>query len=131
MRSARRDGFTLIELLIVVVVIGILASIAILGYSGVRKRSFVAATEADLRNLVVKQEMHQTRNYTYTTDLSALEHTSSPGVNVSINEATNTGWAATATHDSYADIQCGVYVGTGDPSQATPASGPERVECTD
>ena len=46
MRSSRK-GFTLIELLIVVVVIGILASLGIVGYSTVRKRSSLAAMQSD------------------------------------------------------------------------------------
>lgn len=129
MRNRTDAGFTLIELLVVVVVIGILAAIAVAKYDSVRKNSFVAAAETDMRNLLVKQEMYQTNNYTYTADLDELEFTESPGVNISINTATNTGWAATASHDAYDDIQCGVFVGTALASDAAPATLSERVTC--
>ena len=126
----KKHGFTLIELLIVVVVIGILASIAVVGYNGVRKRSFVASAEADLRNLLVKQEMYHTNNYTYAPDLATAEHNGTPGVNITIEAAGNAGWAATATHDAYSSIQCGVYVGAAYAADGAPATFPERVACT-
>ena len=127
----KRQGFTLIELLIVVVVIGILASIAIVGYNGVRKRSFYASVESDLRNVLVKQEMYHTENFTYASTLAAIAHNGSPGVNITIAGSSNTGWAATATHDAYTDIQCGVYVGADYAGDAGPATLPERVTCND
>jgi prepilin-type N-terminal cleavage/methylation domain-containing protein len=66
-----RQGFTLIELLIVVVIIGILASIAIPKFSGVRDKAFVASVKADLRNLPNLQDVYYNDNYTYTTQNSA------------------------------------------------------------
>lgn len=129
--SSNRRGFTLVELLIVVVVIGILASIAIIGYSSVRKRSSLSSMQSDLRNLVVKQEIYYNDNYSYSLDESTIGHTSSPGVNLSINSATNTGWGATATHQGYADLECGVYIGTAPPADGAPATMPELVTCNE
>ena len=48
MRNSR--GFTLIELIIVVVIIGILASIAIPKFGNTKEKAYVAGMKADLRN---------------------------------------------------------------------------------
>src|SRR2546427_9305862 len=46
-----RNGFTLIELLIVVVIIGLLATIAIPKFSNTKEKAFVGTMKSDLRNL--------------------------------------------------------------------------------
>jgi type IV pilus assembly protein PilA len=53
-----RKGFTLIELLIVVVIIGILASIAIPKFANTKDRAYVAAMKSDLRNLATYEEQY-------------------------------------------------------------------------
>lgn len=123
-------GFTLIELLVVVVIIGILASVAVARFSKVRQRSHVAAVQSDLRNLAVAQEQYHMVAQAYSGALGSLVFQSSPGVTVSINEAANTGWAATASHAADAAIECGVYVGTATPANGAPATTPEVVACT-
>ena len=54
----KRRGFTLIELPIVVVIIGILASIAIPKFSATREKAFLSSLKTDLKNLVSKQEIY-------------------------------------------------------------------------
>lgn len=44
-------GFTIVELLVVIVVIGILAAIAIVSYSGVQNRAYDTSVQSDLRNM--------------------------------------------------------------------------------
>lgn len=46
-----RNGFTIVELLIVVVIIGILASITVVSYNGVTGRANDATLQSDLRNM--------------------------------------------------------------------------------
>src|SRR3989449_9546336 len=51
-----RNGFTLIELLIVVVIIGLLATIAIPKFSNTKEKAYVASMKSDLRNLATAEE---------------------------------------------------------------------------
>jgi len=107
-------GFTLIELLIVVVIIGILAAIAIPKFSATREKAYFAAMKSDLKNLASQQEIYYSDDYAYTTSFDDLGFVSSDGVNVDISDATNVGWAASATHDALdASEGCAIYYGTG------------------
>ena len=54
--SARSRGFTLIELMIVVVVIGILATIGAANFSSARQRSIDAAMKSDLHHAMTALE---------------------------------------------------------------------------
>jgi prepilin-type N-terminal cleavage/methylation domain-containing protein len=123
-------GFTLIELLIVVVIIGILASIAIPKFGSVREKAYVAAMKSDLKNLATQQEVYYNLSYTFASTLSAVQQTTSEGITLSINEATGTGWAATAAHAGLATAQCGIYHGNAAAAGGSPASAVSIVGCT-
>ena len=56
-----QKGFTVIELLIVIVVIGILASIGIVSYNGFQKRANDTAVQADLESIAGELEAFRTR----------------------------------------------------------------------
>ncbi|MHB1193343.1 MAG: type IV pilin protein [Longimicrobiales bacterium] len=122
------QGFTLIELLIVVVIIGILASIAIPKFSGVRNKAFLAAAKADLRNLANLQDVWYNDNYTYTTSTTDLDFKPSEGVVMTIGEATNLGWSATASHLGLTSESCAIYHGAA--AQVAPAITPGTVQCS-
>lgn len=123
----KREGFTLIELLIVVVIIGILASIAIPKFASTRERAFVSAMTADLRNLASLQEVHHNANFTYSTDQDALGFTNSDGVTVTIGEATGQGWSATAVHSGLPAVTCALYHGNA--TQVSPATVESMIAC--
>ena len=93
-----RKGFTLIELLIVVVIIGILASIAIPKFANTKQQAYLATLKADLRNLVVAEEAYFTNNATYTTSMPTTLYQSSQGVTYGVSGVVATGWEGTATH---------------------------------
>ncbi len=126
--TTRRSGFTLIELLIVVVVIGILAAIAIPKYTTVREKGFMAAVKADLRNLATQEDLYYNDFYTYTTNPTDMGFDNSEGVILTIGEATNTGWSATAYHAGLPAESCGVYHGSA--AAVTPATVESAVMCT-
>lgn len=127
MARTRRTGFTLIELLIVVVIIGILASIAIPKFSNTKEKAYMAAMRTDLRNLATAQESYFYSNGIYTTNPLALNFTNSPGVVLSIPEATSKGWSGLATHPLAAAIKCALFMGTATP--IAPATVEGQVTC--
>ncbi len=126
----KKSGFTLIELLIVVVIIGILASIAIPKFSASREKSFVSTMRSDLKNLATYQEIHHNGAYTYSTSLSTLEMIPSSGVTITINEATGSGWAATAAHAGLTADHCGIYQGDGAAAGGDPGAAEGVIACT-
>jgi len=124
-----REGFTLIELLIVVVVIGILATIAIPKFSQMRTKSYIAAVTSDLKNVASQQEIYLSNRYSYAGVVTNLDITLTDAVTITINEATGTGWAATGTHSGLAGQQCGIYFGDAAAAGAVPATLPGVVTC--
>ena len=44
----KNKGFTIVELLVVIVVIGILAAITIISYTGISQRATIASLQSDL-----------------------------------------------------------------------------------
>ncbi len=127
---SKQRGFTLVELLIVVVIIGILASIAIPKFSSTRDKAFIASMKTDLKNLATHQEIHHNNNFTFNASLAVLEAVESEGVTITINEATGTGWAATASHAGLPTEQCGLYHGDATPVGGTPGPAEGVVGCT-
>jgi type IV pilus assembly protein PilA len=126
--TPRRSGFTLIELLIVVVVIGILAAIAIPKYTTVREKGYIAAVKADLRNLATQEDLYYNDAYVYSNSPADLGFDNSEGVILTIGEATNTGWSATAYHAGLPAETCAVYHGSA--AAVTPATVESSVMCS-
>lgn len=78
----KQTGFTIVELLIVIVVIGILATIAIVAYNGVQGRANDTAIRSDLQNISKKLEMYKADNGVYpagAAQLTPLELKASKG----------------------------------------------------
>ena len=125
-------GFTLIELLIVVVIIGILASIAIPKFSSVREKAYYATMKADLKNLASQQEIYYHNSYAYTTVSTDLSFDISAGITVG-SAATSSGWSASVTHAAMGVSEgCVVYYGTAATPTvgSTTAASPGEVACT-
>jgi prepilin-type N-terminal cleavage/methylation domain-containing protein len=123
-------GFTLIELLIVVVIMGILVSIVVPKFANGKERAIVASMKGDLHNLVGAEEAYFSNGLNYYSGAlpnAAFPYSMSPQVTVTLQNVTNTGWAATATH-SGSSKTCAIYVGSGGP--LAPAVNEGEPTCT-
>ena len=127
MRRSNSAGFTLIELLIVVVIIGILASIAIPKFASTKGKTYVTMMKSDLRNLATAEESYYYSNSQYTSDLTQLNFSPSPGVQLNFTEATAAGWSATATHAQAPVAACALYIGGASP--LAPATAESVIAC--
>jgi type IV pilus assembly protein PilA len=124
-------GFTLIELLIVVVIIAILAAIAIPKFAVTKEQAYVSQMKSDLRNIATAQEAYSGDNGVYYDGVvpsALLVYRPSPGVTITVQNVTATGWGATAASPGLTPRTCAFYQGTGGP--LAPATQEGRVECS-
>ncbi len=110
-------GFTLIELLIVVVIIGILATIAIPKFAATKDKSKLASIRSDLRNVMTAQEAYWADFATFATLAqlqSATNYTFSSGNSAALSP-TATGYTVTITNSTITSVldECQVQVGAG------------------
>jgi prepilin-type N-terminal cleavage/methylation domain-containing protein len=61
----KQKGFTIVELLVVIVVIGILAAITIVSYTGISSKAIVASLQSDLTSSAQKLKMYYTEYGSY------------------------------------------------------------------
>ncbi len=115
--SNRKGGFTLIELLVVVVMIGILASIAILKAAAAKDSAKLAGLKSDVHNIEVAQEAYYSDKHTYGS-VAQLKNagyfTASTGTTLTIS-ANATGYKVTVKNKSISKKPdtCIVQVGKG------------------
>jgi prepilin-type N-terminal cleavage/methylation domain-containing protein len=129
---ARRSGFTLIELLIVLVLLGILATVGLSRFWVAKDRALVAAMKGDLRTLASQQELYFEGSFRYAsavTDLHAFQL--SPGVDINITYAENDGWGAIASHPSLATEVCAFFYGDVPVALVAPATTSGVINCQD
>ena len=127
---SKKTGFTLIELLIVVVIIGILASIAIPKFSATREKAFISSMKSDLKNLATQQEIYHNSAFAYGSTMAIVGASRSDGVTITINEATGSGWAATASHAGLTAEHCGLYQGNAAAAGGDPGPAEGVIACT-
>lgn len=111
MTPRQAPGFTLVELIVVIVIIGLLATIAIPKFSGSRDKALVAAMKSDLRNLLTQEEGRMADSNKYTTSFPATIWSPSTGVTGPTITLTADGWTATVGHVS-STRTCAIFVGT-------------------
>ena len=66
-------GFTIVELLVVIVVIGILAAITIVSYTGISQKAIVASLQLDLSNASKQFKLFNVDNGSYPTGIDETE----------------------------------------------------------
>jgi prepilin-type N-terminal cleavage/methylation domain-containing protein len=127
MRHHKRQGFTLIELLIVVVIIGILATIAIPKFANTKEKAYVAQMKSDLRNLVNAEESYFSDSVRYTGTLANLKWRQSTGVNTPTITTGSGFWSASVSHTLIAGKTCEIAVNT--PNSLVASAGDGEPVC--
>ncbi|MBI3081390.1 MAG: hypothetical protein HYY94_00460 [Gemmatimonadetes bacterium] len=96
-----RGGLALVDVLVLLVALALLLAVGVPELSAARRRSAEAVLRSDLRKLAAVQESYFFDHRVYAADpldLQASGFRPSPGVRIVMNEATQTGWSATASH---------------------------------
>ena len=119
-----RRGFTLIELLIVVVIIGILASIAIPKFANTKAKAYVTQMKSDLRNLLTAEEGYFADSIKYTSNMGTAYNTSTGVVGPTI-VVTGDGFTAWVRHTTTTKT-CAIFAGS---TALAPATKEGEVRC--
>ena len=106
-----RHGFTIIEMLAVMVVIGILATLAFARLQYTKDKATVASLSSDLHGIAEEQEAYYFQNRSYSPTIDSLNPNLSPGNVITILEGTSAGWSGQASNPKVAK-QCWMVVGT-------------------
>ncbi len=131
----KRTGFTLIELLIVVVIIGILATIAIPKFLTTREKAVVASMKADLRNMVTAEESYFADSVKYSSTTSCTNPPTAGTVvwcastgnvlgSITLGTGTQAGWTTNMTNFSITK-SCAIWVGQIAPAAPATVGSPE------
>ncbi len=117
MAKHAKAGFTLIELLIVVVIIGILATIAIPKFAATKDKAKLASVKTDVRNIMTAQEAYWADFGAFATIAQlqvATNYNFSPGNSASAAPAVS-GYTATVSNSTITGglTTCTVQVGGG------------------
>ncbi len=123
----RRSGFTLIELVVVVTIIGILASMSVVRFTGAKERAFEAKMRTDLRTLATQQEAFFVDHEAFSSSLSELGFSPSTGLELAILQADVTGWSARMNPTGATTPMCVVYFANAAP--VPPAEREGTITC--
>ena len=95
-------GFTIVELLVVIVVIGILAAITIVSYSGIRQRANLATLQSDLKNASTQLEVYKvsSADESYPIDQPSANLKSSSGTTITYNRYSATSYCVEAINNT-------------------------------
>ena len=69
-----KNGFTIVELLVVIVIVGILAAIVFVSYSGIKSKAVGALLVSNLNNVSKSLSIYKIENDTYPTNLDSLNN---------------------------------------------------------
>jgi type IV pilus assembly protein PilA len=131
-----KKGFTLIELLIVVVIIGILASIAIPRFSSTKEKGYLAQMKVDLKAVAVSEEAYASDHAgayipagtaTGAAPWNGIGATT--GVTITVDAPGAGSYSATAVHSAAPGKVCGIYYGLAAAPAGNPATAAGEPGC--
>lgn len=131
MRSSELTrGFTLVEILAVLVLLGILVTIAWGKFHNTKEKALQATLITDMRNLATAQELYHRENGTYASAPAQIQPIidPSPESTFHITTGNNLGWAGWNEING-TTMRCEFYVGSGVTPPLGYASASERVAC--
>ena len=70
--TKQNKGFTLVELLIVIVILGILATVTVFAVTGITNKGKTSACQSDAKTLQTAEEAYSANNGVYTASQQAL-----------------------------------------------------------
>jgi Tfp pilus assembly protein PilE len=120
-------GASLVRTVVAIVAVGAAAAVAIPLIASRTAHADVAAARADLQKLATAQESWFYERAAYARDVAALKARASPGVTLTVVEATATGWSATAVAAGGPRAVCAVFYGAAAP--VPPATTAGQVAC--
>ncbi|MFZ2072111.1 MAG: prepilin-type N-terminal cleavage/methylation domain-containing protein [Minisyncoccia bacterium] len=104
MKLNKNNGFTLIELLIVVIIIGLLASVVLASLNGANKKSKDTSAKESMKSMIVQAEILRGSSPTYPANLCTLSsgfesliksvNKQVPSANAVVCNSSTTAWAA-------------------------------------
>ena len=109
-----RRGFTIIEMLMVMVVIGILATLAFARLQNTKDKATIASMTSDLRAVTEEQEAFYFDHRFYSPTTDSLNPNYTVGNTITIHEATASGWSGSVANPKVTK-QCYVVVGNAVP----------------
>lgn len=128
MRStARRDGFTIIEMLAVMVVIGVLATIAFARLQSSKDKAVVAGMVSDLHAVAEEQEAYYFQNRSYSPTIDSLNPNPTQGNVPVVVSGGASGWSGSISNPKVAK-QCYIFVGTAAPLGSATTDG--IIDCS-
>lgn len=75
--SEETEGFTLVELMVVVVIVGLLSSVALPSFLNQQNKAKAACAETQVSGLAKEQQIYFAENNTFANDLQELGHENS------------------------------------------------------